>query len=494
MLMTTKIAKPRNKFADFFGLDKPLISMFESKKTFWIIFAIVVLLLLPQYLYYDCVNAVRTSVNIWNALFDGELLNFYEYSDVFERCKTFPSFYKFDGGASYPMGAYFLLAIIDLPLFLIEKIFSCNLFANSLAVIYHKLCLVFISVFSGFLMRAMIRDYDPENKYADHAMLFYLSSVLFFTATVNIGQAEAITIFLMLLAIRFYLKDNMIGYVLMFATAINIKYFALILFVPLIVLLKEKRSWLHFIIGVTPVGLLMLLFGRKSIVAGIAGGRDYTDFVLGTFKVNIFMIAYILLLIYTFLQKPTTKSEKLHSIFTIGFLAYSSFFLLFGISYPYWTLLMVPFGIVAIITGKTNRRLMLWCFYLTIFALSVAQMLKYPWLFDEYALKNGFLPKILELSSANLENTLVRLGDKLGLPVFGIAMLAFSSLLFALYFFFIYLLQFRKSEIEVPLLKNNETDKELDKDAIIQLIASFALVCVPICIAYAAPVVKGILA
>ena len=435
----------------------------RNAKTYGLLLLCAVVLM-AQYVYFDCADAVRNSVNLWHALFDGEPLNFYQYTRMAEHNGTFASFAAFHAGATYSYFAYGVFAIWLFPLYLLERFFAVDLFAASWAVMYAKAGLLGISVLSAGLLKRIAQRALPERAASfDWLPLAYLTSALFFSCTVAAGQLEAFTVLFMLLGFERYLRKKP-TYVLFFALALPIKYFAAVAFVPLL-LVEEKRLLRLFgklFLFLLPTVSLFLLFradfsAKVGVLADHEGAlRDFAFSILGggasgtranlyvgSMSFHYFFAGFFCLCAYCRLAKPETPLQRAR----VGAFACLggtlAFLLLFAQVNPYWAVLLVPFSLLAVaLSPRPAKALALETLATTL--LVWWQILQYPWVYGYYAMQNNAwlragIGQVRE--DITPHEAIVWLGEHMGMPLADYllqmlstaALLAFAALVYMLF-------------------------------------------------------------
>jgi hypothetical protein len=191
------------------------------------------------------------------------------------------------------------------------------------------------------------------------AYLFLTTPVAFFNQFI-FGQYDIFTLALMLLGIYFYLKNDMWKFVLFFGLAITFKYFALLFFLPLL-LLKEKKygKLLLRCIGVAvPIALLTLIYiGSEAFRNGVLGFNPVsfifnTGFgIFGDIRLSVVIVAFVLCCAWAYFTEPKDKVDEVKWMF---FLSNVVVFIYFGLSmwHPQWILLAAPFMVISTLINK----------------------------------------------------------------------------------------------------------------------------------------------
>jgi hypothetical protein len=267
--------------------------------------------------------------------------------------------------------------------------------------------------------------------------IFMLTSAFYFIPVVEIGQCDIVSLAFMMWGIYYYLKNDTRKFLLFFAIAIPIKYFPLMIFIPL-VLLHEKnpiKIIIQVIEGCSILIINILLrkiwfgtflgeFATSSLntitstvteiiddavseaatpeISGTVAGvvSDAVDTVtnaatteivrevvveskslenfLGPFIANssIFVVSFILICVFAYAIKAENKQKW--TIY-ISALVYAAFFGMTSINI-YWTVLIMPFLALLIFTNSSQLRLGMILETVAGWALTFASVFKWSWL------------------------------------------------------------------------------------------------------------------
>lgn len=471
----------------------------------WIIACMMIIGI--NYAYYDCIDAVRNSVNVWYALFDGKFLNFYSYTRYAEHEITFPVFQGVHNGASYSYLAYLVFGLWTFPLYILERFLGVNLFWHSWGVVYAKTGLLLVSYISSNLLGRITYRITGDAEKSEMAALLYLTSPFFFSSTVAVGQLEAITIYLMLMGFWYYLDDSPL-FLLFFSLAIPFKYFALIAFIPLL-LIKEKnilRIGLKSVAVVTPTVLSFLLFLKDQYrYVGVMEDSDRpigdntfsllsdgmmssgSTWSVGGLKINLFFVALIILWVWCYVQNTKSEAELAQKAAFGAFATLLSFLLLFSPVYPYWCILMVPFGILAIIFNARNIKEAVITGTIASASYVLWQLVSYYWVFGLYAMQsNVFLSEKQPFATTEISvlNYWDLAGRIIGIPLVSLYSLGFASLVVTA---FIYLVK-----LVYPSSSKNRSNV-FSKEIAIRLGVSFSVMMIAAICVYGLMLYKGLI-
>lgn len=293
--------------------------------------------------------------------------------------------------ASHPYGMTIciLLIIWMLPFCLFTSFFDKGfLYYESIAgAFWSKLFLVVITVFFIKGIIALSKLLPIKEKYRKWIPLFLLTSVFYFLPVVEIGQCDVIAVMFMTWGMVYYLKGDLKKFLFFFAFAIPMKYFALMIFIPL-VLLHEKNPIKVILEGIGGGSLLGINLIIRKCVLGVALGEFTSNAIAGMSATSnsssivdgveqnatifiesnaienffgsmisnssLFVICYILVCVLAYAIKYDI--EKVLWTMYIPLLVYAGFFL-FTDTNVYWIVLLAPFMTMVVFSNESQLRL-----------------------------------------------------------------------------------------------------------------------------------------
>lgn len=356
----------------------------------WILMIGLFLFLFYSHNYWDLIITTRHGINVWDALFSGNIRNYY----VDNLAPEITNFWTFPAVYSFPV--YLLFAIWNFPLWLMERVLHVDPFASRLALSYAKSILLPFLFGSAWYINKIAKELDI--RYAKWTVFHFLSGTLIFSTLGIQGQYDIISVFFTLMGIYYYMKGSMPKFILWFSVAIIFKLFALFIFIPFL-LLKEKRI-LHILkdlVLVNGLFLITLLLSpamtpeAKSVNIGNSGSIFRNTLPIFSHPVPIFVIAIMLLYIYCYYKKP---EENLH--WWAIYASFTAMAILFALSYnhPYWNVIMAPY--LSLLVFKIHRDFKFTLILETVLgaSLTLALMLSFPIPFSLWNINNGFLATI----------------------------------------------------------------------------------------------------
>ena len=265
----------------------------------------------------------------------------------------FTDFYDFNekhvGLCNYLPSTYILFAVWNLPLRLLGFIDKPTLEVGALVFWFKLLPTLFVAGTAYHVYR-IGRAVGLSAQNAKQMAAFWLTSPLMIFSQFIFGQYDILTTFFVVAGLHALIEDHRGKFILYFAIAVTFKYFALFLFLPLL-LLKEKRParvLLSLSACLLPALAEILLYHRSP---GFQNGvmhwniwdRMY-EVGLGAAhgKVPLFFLSWALLCIHCHFKYPDDEADS-RKWMLYAPLAASGLFFLFVHWHPQWLLIMTPF-------------------------------------------------------------------------------------------------------------------------------------------------------
>lgn len=329
----------------------------------WAILIAFALAMLCTSIYNDILITSRQSLIFLDCVASGKPMSF--FLEAFNSV-TGVATYNVPQSASYPITFYVIFAVWNLPLWLIQRFTGKDVLISIPGMIWIQLILVLAVFLALREFYLILKDNEKTKNYAELGCFLFASSALVLVSVFIMGGYEIMTIFIMLAAIRAWLKDDWKKFLIFSMIAVSLKYFALLYFVPL-VLLKEKRFFR--IIG---MGIASVLLSLVSMV--FPKPKASTPLTLKLLKVftndaavklgeerclQIFVIVVIIAFMWAFITKPKKEEELHYAVFFLMIIMGA--FTTFADIHYYWSVLAVPVLIMAILlsSGNMNKSLIL---------------------------------------------------------------------------------------------------------------------------------------
>ena len=276
------------------------------------------------------------------AYLSGHFSDFYDYN------------YYYVGGNDYLPSLYVIFAIWNIPLKLLGLIPDNNaqpwMLTTPTEIIWSKLLLTLFFVACILVLDRISRLISKEFDYkgVNAGALFATSPFIIFGVFIY-SQYDVIGVFFTLLGFYFYLNKRFVYFSLLFSISISFKYFAFIIYVPLILLI-EKR--IIFLIGYLLLGLLVTIveigfYWHSEIFIkeffSLAGGK--TGEAMRRSSAFYFAAMYALMCFYAFFSKPPHEDFKKVWYRNAILMPTFSYALMFSIVrwHPHWLVVLAPF-------------------------------------------------------------------------------------------------------------------------------------------------------
>lgn len=382
----------------------------------WALLAAVLAFLFLAHIYNDVLATTRHAMHLWDYLGEGRALAFY---DLNARSVPGNAFYMTPDSANYDFPLYIVFALWNLPMWALEKFLHvdvmnsipCLLWMKGLvAVFFGSTALVFRRIVDALGIRADVRPW---------ATFLYLSSAWAMTSVFVTAQYDVVGMLFVLLGVLAYLRGDRTRFLLWFAIAMPFKLFALLVFLPLL-LLSEKRVWriaLQALAVAAPLVAFRLLFGLTSKYGSLPFQSFFLDFLtrngieISTGTVPLFPLAFLVLLLIAYATNPEDEGDRNRLAVRFSFLSLGSLFLL-AYTQPYWIVLWVPFVLLTILLHPERWKANLAAETTMAFGMAYVQFFRFPQCFSARTLATMVLPKLLGIpagaAAAQLDVALVR--------------------------------------------------------------------------------------
>jgi hypothetical protein len=292
----------------------------------------------------DLIHTFKSSY----AYLNGHIWDFYDYNKPIM------------GFNDYLPILYLIFAIWNLPLLWLGLIPAPNEFATidlSIQLLWSKLLLALFFAAAAWVLAKIAKIVIDRGEVikAQPVVLLFLTAPLAIFPVFVFGQYDVIGVFFTLLGVYFYLQRKLYWFAFCFAIAISFKYFALAVYLPLI-LMVEKRPLV--IVKWVLLGLLIVLVQHiaywhneaftgqifKLIQLKIAG--DQGSNLSWKMPTPYLMALYGVGCLYLYFKSYPTESRWIRDVVFVPLLAYG---LMFGsvLWHPQWMVIATPFYALA---------------------------------------------------------------------------------------------------------------------------------------------------
>lgn len=386
-------------------------------KAEWIVLILVLLFSMISRSYSDMI-----STN-----FDAQRFLQWTFSEKFLRVSEIMS------SCPYGLSFFIVYAIGFFPIWIIGMITPYGDFiAETMgAVIWMKFYLAIFSVGVAYEMLQIAKKLGISKVNRKWLLFAFFSSLFVFLPVFQVGQYDIFALFFILLGINFYLEDRNIPFLLSFAFAIPMKYFALFIFVPL-VLLKYKKIWKiaiellagvsfflyeRFIYATLLPSISRMLFGLGEASGQVATAASeaaengtslfsgesiiswQVDFffknrlTIGNYEISLVIFALTLVCIGAFVMKRRdTIKEFSYQVVSLSLICLVCFFLFVNSWNSYWIVLIAPFLLLFVFANSSNLRLNIILETVITVITVIGKMLHQNWVFGgQYGFFYGIL-------------------------------------------------------------------------------------------------------
>lgn len=311
----------------------------------WVILGILLCICFVSYQHGDIWHTAGSSFTYLN----GHILDFYDYN------KTIV------GGNAYLPTTYVLFAIWNIPLKLFGIVNEPAIYVGAFARMWYKLGTAMLFFATAYLIYKICRLKQVSVKNSVLAAFVFVSNPIAVYSEFILGQYDIITTFFMVLGLYYYFQKKNVGFILSFAVALTCKYFALLVFVPLL-LLREKNVWkiIRNMCGVVSLFVIETLiyitseafrqgvfgFGAAGYIFKVAYNNGYTE-------ISVVVAFWVLLCAYAYFKESKDDMEEFQwSLYLSGLVM----FICFGLSFwhPQWLLMAVPFWTLGLFFHKKS--------------------------------------------------------------------------------------------------------------------------------------------
>ena len=318
---------------------------------------------------------------------------------------------KYMAAHSYGMTMFLLLFLWMIPFYFCTIPFGNEFwyYGSVAGAAWSKLFLV---VVTAFLIKAVLelgKQLPVKENNRKWIPLFLLTSMFYYIPVIQIGQCDIIALTFVMWGLVYYLKGDLKKFLFCFAFAIPMKYFALMIFVPL-VLLHEKNPIKIIVQGICGGSLFGInLLIRQNVWGTVVGSftsealsnmastsnsagvleevaenatilieSNAVEGFFGPFVANssLFVMCYILICVLAY---AIPYNKEMHRwVMYIPLLVFSAFFMLTDVN-VYWLVLLMPFMTMVIFSNTMQLRLSMLLETIAGGAMTFIYIFKVPW-------------------------------------------------------------------------------------------------------------------
>lgn len=445
-----------------------------------------------SFIYNDIIETMRMGIDVWYSLFDGELNYFYA-----RRTEVNAIAYPKTVQGVYDFPIYIVFALWNFPLWIAENFFSVDVFRSPLCLMWGKTLILVASILITKAIYDLAKTLGMDKKTGMFVCALFVTSNFFMISIIMMCAYDILSLYFVIVGINYYLKGDMKRFTLCFMCAIPLKFFALLIYIPLVIL-KEKR--IPQIIGYVFASVLPILLCRLFIpcravfedpssaslsILNVAKSTELSNLAwiytvlyewetsLGSIYLSLAIFGILYLFCYFY--KPETEEQMKKWSIYICFLTFANLFVT-CMTHPYWIMILLPF--IVLIMGMNKKYIYANMVLETVMTLGLilAQIFKFPWCFGSALVAGMFWPSILgkqvEFEGYTVINILQELGldgaSKYGIGM-GCTIFCGCILVFAV-------LNFPGWKKKLPIVK----DMSITWIVVVRVLAGFVIALLPI--------------
>jgi len=248
------------------------------------------------------------------------------------------------------------------------------------------------------------------------ALSFGIGGTVLITVIFISGQYDVFSLAFQLLGFLAFIKGKDKTFALWFGVAFCFKYFAAVIFLPLLLLRHKKvMAWIKYLaLMLIPLLLTKIPFAvygyfvRSVTTTGAGGDAMAGNYLLSMLTssnindgLNLFVVAYALVLVWCYLQDQKAENMGGRGVWAC-MLAYGAFFGLMN-AFPYWSVLLAPFVVLALVLAPKQLYLNLILETIGYAGLTGVNMIRYPWVYFGDTMKPMIWSRILAGSGFDLD-------------------------------------------------------------------------------------------
>lgn len=314
-------------------------------------------LLLLCFLLFQHGDLFHTSSSSY-AYLKGHFTDFYDYN------KTLVS------GNDYLPLLYIIFAIWNLPLKLLgltHDVAANGVLLSIPELIWTKLLLVVFYFASAYVIYKISRHITNNSDNSKIISIIFATSPIAIFAVFIFGQYDIISVFFTMLGYYYYVKNDYLKFSIFFSLAISIKFFPLLIFIPLLLLVEKRLLHLmkYGLITVSATILQLILYYNNAAfrerIFSLVSGKISSSAVYNLTSVNsapILVTVFIAICIYTYFRHSKDNEERDKLSIYISLLTYAVMFSTV-LWHPQWLVIMIPFFAFAYIYIKDIKKLVL---------------------------------------------------------------------------------------------------------------------------------------
>lgn len=375
------------------------------------IFVLISLIFFYSFIYNDIIETMRMGMDVWYSLFDGELNYFYA-----RRTPVNPVAYPKTVQGVYDFPIYIVFAIWNFPLWIAENFFQVDVFQSPLCLMWGKTLILLSTVLIVAAIYRLCRTMEMGDEISYLICILFVTSNFFMTSVIMMCAYDIISLYFVILGMHYWMKNDMKGFILCFMCAIPLKFFALLVFVTLLLLREKKilRIAGAMLCSVLPILVFRILIPCRAVFEDPASAAISLGNIFKATNLSGLAIIYTLgnqiemsnarlfpsllmwgiLYLVCYFMKPECETEYRRWGLYFSFLTFAILFV-FCTSHPYWLLIMLP--MMVMMMGMNRKYLYVNLILETVmtWGMIILQMMRFPWCFGSALVAGMFWPSIL---------------------------------------------------------------------------------------------------
>ncbi len=350
-------------------------------------------------------DLLETSNHAWlllDCIKNGQFLDYYNVVMAHQN-----SLYYLNN-AHYNILCYALYAVWQLPVYLVCQLGQLVV-SERFLMFWSKA--IGTAAFAGcaVLLRRIATRLGYTGDDAHFIPLYFVLDPIVFFATMVMGQYDSLCLLFLLAAILAWLDGRMLRFSLLAGVAVVFKFFPLLLFVPLLVLVEKRplrcagyllaSLWVYIPTAFLLCGRTgdMSVFNGEVIqrifAAKLAGGLD---------DLPIYLILYACLLLGCYLYRPQSRQAAAAFMPWLGLAVYGLLFV-FVSWHPQWLILLAPF---VVLTNFAQRQRAPWLYLNTLLFAGywMCMNFNFPGQLEENLLYWGMLGNLIKSLTTGEQN------------------------------------------------------------------------------------------
>lgn len=326
----------------------------------WVLFALLAIFSYIFFCHQDILITAGHSIEYLN----GHITDFYS------ACKEVDGIYA----SNYLPTTFIIFAIWNIPIKLLGLAPEFLGDWTLTQTMWNKLLPTIVFFISGWLIYKLCTErFNFEKRKAVLTVFLTFTSPMAFFSQFFFCQYDIFTVLFMLLGMYYYFKKepstkDYVLFSLFFGIATTFKYFALVIFVVLLLLrIKDVfKALLLMAIDIMPFAvetLFYLITDRKAFIKSVFnfGALDYAGgftIDLGQVTINLMYVFLLCIIAFAYLTKPKDYDELVgYSMFYSCGVCFAFFGMMLW--HPQWVMFMVPFWVISTVINK-NHNILLW--------------------------------------------------------------------------------------------------------------------------------------